>query len=214
MKKITATILILILLSLAIATYSYQKIETEKIASHWNAQGEVDGYMSKFWGTFLFPLIIIAVYLIFLAIPKIDPLKTNIEKFRKHYNTFFLVLILFLLYVFILTILANLNYNLNMTMTIIPAIGILFFYIGTIMKKLKRNWFIGIRTPWTLSDDKVWQKTHALGATLFKIIGVILILTTFAPPKYLIYLILIPTIGSVIWLVIYSYLEYKKIKKS
>jgi len=213
MKKITAAIVLIILLSFIVGICAYQNIQGDIIASHWNSEGNVNGYMSKFWGIFLVPLMSVGLYLLFLLIPRIDPLKKNIQKFRKEYDLFILIFILFLFLVFVLTILTNLGYGFNMVFVIMPAIGLLFFYLGIIMKKLKRNWFIGIRTPWTLSSDIVWDKTHKLGSVLFKIMGVIFFLGILFPPKYLIWFILVPVFIIVIWLFLYSYLEYQKIRK-
>jgi len=210
-KKINWLFILLIILSFIIGIYAYSVLP-DQIASHWNARGEVDGYMGKFWGLFLFPIILIFLYLLFLIIPRIDPLKKNIEKFREYYDYLILVIFLFLFYVFLLTILANLGYRFNMTKTIIPAVGLLFFYIGFILNKVKRNWFIGIRTPWTLSNERVWDKTHKLGSKLFKISGIIILIGIFFQ-DYLVWFILIPVIVTVVWLFIYSYLEYKKLKK-
>ena len=213
MKKTNIAIILIIILSFVVGIYALQNIQADRIATHWNANGEVNGYMSKFWGVILFPLITIGIYLLFLLIPKIDPLKQNIQKFRKHYDLFILIMIIFLSYTYVLTILTNLGHSFNMTTMIMPAIGLLFIFIGIIMNKLKMNWFIGIRTPWTLSNNTVWQKTHKLGSTLFKTLGAIMILAIFAPPKYLVWIILIPTLIIVIWLFAYSYFEFKRIKK-
>ena len=210
MKKTTIAIIIVILLSFVIAIYAHQSIEEDKVASHWNAQGEIDGYMSKFWGIFLIPLILVGLSGLLALVPKIDPLKRNIQKFRKDYDLFILIIMLFLFYVFILTILTNFNYVFNMTTMLMPVIGAFFFYIGSIMKRFKRNWFIGIRTPWTISNDEVWKKTHILGSKLFKLLGIIVFLGIFFE-EYLAWIILVPTIISVLWLVVYSYLEYRKI---
>ena len=79
------------------------------------------------------------------------------------------------------------------------------------MKKAERNWFIGIRTPWTMSSDKVWKKTHLLASKIYKAVGIIIILGIFFQ-NYLIWIILVSAIGSAIYLVVYSYLEYNKIK--
>jgi len=213
MKKTTIAVILIILLSFAIGIYSYQNIKEDRVASHWNIDGNVNGYLPKFWGIFLLPMILIGLYLLFLFIPKIDPLKKNIQRFRKYYDSFILIIILFLFYVFILTILSNFGYIFNMTKILIPAIGLLFFYIGIIMKKLKRNWFIGIRTPWTLSNDEVWEKTHKLASVLFKTAGIILFFSILFPSKYFLWFILVPIFIIIVWLVLYSYLEYKKIKK-
>jgi len=213
MKKVSIFILIIILLSFIISIYAYQTLEVDKIASHWNVKGEVDDYMGKFWGLFFLPVITIGLYLLFLLIPKIDPLKNNITKFRKDYDMFIFTFVLFMLYVHLLTIFANFGNSFNMGTVLMPAIGIWFFYLGSIMKQLKRNWFIGVRTPWTLSSDKVWEKTHKFASKIFKVWGGLIILTIFIPAEYSIWVILVSSFIVLIWIVLYSYLEFRKEKK-
>ncbi len=212
MKRINIAIIVVILLAFLLAIYAYHAIAGNTVASHWNEKGEVNGYMSKFWGLFLMPIILVGLYVLFLLIPKIDPLKKNIQGFRRYYDLFILGLFIYLLYIFVLTILANLGYQFNITTMILPSVGLLFIGIGSFMKKLKRNWFIGIRTPWTISNDEVWKKTHALGAILFKIIGIIIIAGIFVQ-KYIIWIIIIPIVIMMVWLSVYSYVIYRKIEK-
>ncbi|MCD6528067.1 SdpI family protein [bacterium] len=102
-----------------------------------------------------------------MIIPKIDPLKKNLEKFRNYFERFFILLFLFLFYLYLLTIFWNLGLRFYIGQAMIPALAILFYYCGVLLEKAKRNWFIGIRTPWTLSSDEVWDKTHQLGGRLF-----------------------------------------------
>jgi len=145
----------------------------------------------------------------FWVIRKIDPLRKNIEKFKKYFNILMIVLVAFFVFVYALTLAWNLGYEVNFQIFLFPAIGVLFFYIGILMKHAKRNWFVGIRTPWTLSSDKVWDETHRIGGDLFKISGIITI-TGFFFPAQAIYLILIPILASTIFVVVYSYLLYRK----
>ena len=182
----------------------------ELIASHWNGQGQVDSYMSKFWGLFLMPLISFGLLLLLLFVPKLDPLKANIKKFRKYYDFFILILILFLFYLYLLTVLWNLGIKFDMNLVFPPAFGTLFFYIGILTEKAKRNWFIGIRTPWTLSSDKVWEKTHKIGGKMFKTAGLLAIFGIFFN-DYALYFSIIPVIFVAVYTVFYSYFEYKKI---
>lgn len=212
MNKLNLIAITVIVLSFLVGIISYQYLP-EKIASHWNSLGEVDGYMSKFWGIFLIPFISVALFLLLYFIPKIDPLKENYKKFKTHYDSFILMMMLFMFYIYLLTMLWNFGIKLNMNLSLIPALGFLFIYIGIILKNVKRNWFIGIRTPWTLSNDKIWDKTHRLGSKLFILSGIITILGIFFP-NYMIWFILIPIIFSSIICVIYSYLMYKKEKKN
>ena len=194
-----------------IGTFLYP-LMPEQMASHWNSNGEVDGYMSKFWGVFLTPFMSLGLIIIFLLIPKIDPLKANIEKFRKYYDEFVVLILLFLSYVYFLTIFWNLGYRFNMTIMIFLMIAPLFYYSGILIENAKRNWFIGIRTPWTLSSEKVWNKTHKLGGKLFKLSGALVLLGILFE-KYAIIFVILPIILSSVYLFVYSYFEYQKENK-
>jgi len=149
--------IIIIIVSFFVGIYFYPQMPNE-MASHWNTKSEVDGYLLKFWGLFLMPLLSLGMYGLFLIFPKIDPLKENIKKFKKYYCGFISVMIVFLFYIYMLTIGANIGLEFNMGMFFIPGLSLLFFYIGIMLEKSKRNWFIGIKTPWTLQNDEVWEK--------------------------------------------------------
>lgn len=205
-----ASILIwtLIIASVVIGVFVYPALP-ERIASHWNTHGQVDGYMPKFWGVFLLPIVIAVMYLFFMLIPKIDPLRKNIEAFRSQYNALIFLISLFLFYISTLSIVWNLGIHFDMTRAILPSIGLLIFYLGVLIRHAKRNWFVGIRTPWTLSSDEVWRKTHNVGSALFKAAGFIAILSYFMPDLAL-YLVMIPIFVTVLFLIIYSYVLYQK----
>lgn len=208
MKKI---IPIIILLTFVIATYFYFAVNLpDSMASHWNQNGEVDGYMSRFWSLYMMPFVVLFIYLMFLFIPSIDPLKENIKAFRKYFDRFILLIILFLIYIYILTILWNLGVTYNMTSAIIPGIVILLLFAGDLTKKSKRNWFIGIRTPWTLSNDEVWKKTNQLGGNLIQSSATISCLGIIFP-KAFVWLLLIPLLLSIFITLVYSYFIFKRI---
>jgi uncharacterized membrane protein len=208
MRKSELIIVGIILLSFAVGIYYYPQMP-EKVASHWNAHGQVNGYMSKFWGLFLMPIISVGLLLLFILIPRIDPLKSNIQQFRKYYDGFVVLIIVFLFYLYLLTIFWNSGYTFNMITFLAPAFAILFYYAGILIENAKRNWFIGIRTPWTLSSDKVWDKTHKIGGKLFKIAGILALLAIFFE-RYAILIIVVPVIIVSIYTVVYSYFEYQK----
>ena len=210
MKKTMAAAMAVIALSFIIAAWLYP-LMPEPMASHWGPSGEVDGYIPRAWGLSIMPVVSAVMFLLFLAIPYIDPLKKNIKKFRVYYDWFVLIMILFLFYIYMLTIFWNLGYRFNMTRMVIPALGVLFIYLGVLTGKAKRNWFIGIRTPWTLSSNRVWEKTHALGRKTFIGAGIIALLGLFFQ-KYAIWLVLVPVIIAVFYPIIYSYFEYQKEK--
>lgn len=198
----------IVVASFVIAAYFYPQMP-ERMASHWNARGEVDGYMSRFWGLFLMPLLSLGLALLLVMIPRLDPLKANVAQFRKYFDRFVVLILLFMLYIYLLTILWNLGTRFNMVQLMAPAFAVLLYYSGVLIEKAKRNWFIGIRTPWTLSSDAVWDKTHRLGARLFKISGVLALLGAVFP-DYAIVFVLVPVLVAALVTVVYSYVEYRR----
>jgi uncharacterized membrane protein len=210
-SKLLITIAILIIISLAMSFAVYNKVP-EELITHWGMNGEANGYMPKDIGLFLVPIMGIIISVIMLAIPLIDPLKKNIHSFIKYYNMFILIMLGFLLYIHAITILINLGYDLNINQLIGPAIGVLLFFAGILIGHVKKNYMIGIRTPWTLASENVWNKTHEKGKTLFKASGIICFFGLFMP-SYAFWFILVPIIISVIYLFAYSYLEFKNEEK-
>ncbi len=201
----------LVLGSFLIGVLSYPKMP-ERMAAHWNVRDEVDGEISRFWGLFLMPLISLGSFLLFLLIPLIDPLKENIKKFRKYFDFFILIFIIFLFYLYLLTLFWNLGYRFRMSQMLLPAFSLLFFFCGVLVENAKRNWFVGIRTPWTLSSEVVWEKTHKLGGNLFKVAGLIALLG-FLFPNYAFYLVIIPVLILTFFTIVYSYFAYQGEKR-
>lgn len=196
------------LLSFAIGICYYPQVP-EEMASHWNARGQVDDYLSRFWGVFLIPMTLVGLALLFMAIPRIDPLKENIEKFRRYYDGFVILFMAFMIFVYFQTILWNIGIRISPNAYLPAAAGLLFIGAGILCENTRRNWFIGIRTPWTLSSDKVWDKTHRMGGKLFKIAGVISMVGIFFQ-SYAVFFVLIPVLLVAAYTVVYSYVEYKK----
>jgi len=155
------------------------------------------------------PFISSVLFLLLEAVPRIDPFGHNIKKFRDEYDTFVVLIVAFLFYIHLLVLLINTGVKLDIFQWIAPGFAVLFYYFGILSEKSHRNWFIGFRTPWTMTSDRVWEKTNRVGAKLFKIIGIISFVGIFLP-KYWILVILFSAIFSVIYLVIYSYKEWKK----
>lgn len=208
----TTTLIVLFLIAVAaLAGLVLWNQFPEQMASHWNQNDQVDGYMSKFWGVFMMPLFSLGLLLLFLVIPQIDPLKANIAQFRGVFNLFIMFIIGFMLYIHALTLAWNLGYTaFNMSQAMLPAMGLLFFLVGLMLRQAKRNWFIGIRTPWTLSSDTVWDKTHQLGAILFMAAGVLALVGGFLGGMLAFWFFFVPVMGSSLFLLIYSYVLYQR----
>jgi uncharacterized membrane protein len=152
---------------------------------------------------------------LFLVIPSIDPLKANIAKFREAFNLFIVLIIGFMLYVHSLTLAWSLGYqDFKMSMAMLPFMGVLFIAIGFMLRKAKRNYFIGIRTPWTLNSDYVWDETHRLGAILFMASGVLAVIGGLLGGMLAFWFLFVPLIGSTLFLLVYSYVLYRRETKA
>ncbi len=213
--RTTTIVVLLLLLTATLAGSLLWNRLPDPMASHWGINDEVNGTMPKFWGVFLMPLMTLAMLILFLVIPSIDPLKANIAQFREVFNLFIVLIVAFMIYMYGLTLAWNLGYtNFHMSQAMLPALGLLFIFIGFMLRQAKRNFFIGIRTPWTLSSDTVWTETHRLGAVLFVISGALAFIGGFLGGMAAFWLMFIPLIGSALFLVVYSYVLYQRETKA
>jgi uncharacterized membrane protein len=207
-RKAEILIVGIALLSFAIGICYYPQMP-ERMASHWNAKGQVDDYLARFWGVFLIPVTLVGLALLFMAIPRIDPLRENIEKFRRYYDGFVILFMIFMVCVYLQMILWNIGIRVGPNVTVPIGTGLLFIGAGILCENARRNWFIGIRTPWTLSSEQVWDKTHKLGGKLFKIAGVLAMVGIFFQ-SYAVFFVLIPVLLVAAYTIVYSYFEYQK----
>jgi uncharacterized membrane protein len=204
--------ILLVLLAIMASFYFYFHFP-DSVPIHWNIAGEVDNYGSRTTGAFLFPAIILGMYLLFLALPYIDPKKKRYEQFRKVYHVFKNILVFFMVGIYFITSLNALGYRIPVGLWTPLLVGLLFVIMGNYMGKIKSNWFIGIRTPWTLSSEEVWNKTHRFGGKIFIIGGILMMIMYLLPAKlqlilfvFIISFILLGTIG-------YSYILYRTEEK-
>ncbi len=140
----------------------------DQFVTHWDATGEPDGTMSTTIGIWLLPGLTAGLVGLFALLPRIDPLRENIADFRPYYDWFVVVVAAYMTLLHVGMVAFNLGYEFDFTLLVLAGMVPLFYYVGVVLEQAKRNWFIGIRTPWTLSSDEVWDRTNAVGARLFK----------------------------------------------
>jgi len=207
-KKEIISIIILIL-SVVSSFYFYSKFPST-VATHWNFRGEVDGYSSSFVGAFMLPILLIVFYFAMLYSPELDPKKDRYEDFENVYRWFRIVFLIVMFAIYIITSLYNLGYNIDIKVWIPTLIGAMMIFLGNYMGKIKNNYFFGIKTPWTLSSENIWNKTHRFGGYAFIIFGILIIISPFLSEKLGMIAffsgILLVTVGTFA----YSYILYRK----
>jgi len=183
----------------------------DTIATHFNASGEADDFGSKNMLIYLLLLLIGGIFLLFKIIPVIDPKKKIALMGDSYQKLQFWVMGLMsaLCIFFIYTAVSGGNTNNNLLFSVI---GLFYMAIGNYMPTFKPNYFVGVRTPWTLENDTVWRKTHRLGGKMFVISGLLITLSALLleGEQALVVMLGITILISFI-LIGYSYLEFRKI---
>ncbi len=199
-----------ILATLIAAPFFYLRFPN-LVPTHWGLDGVANGWSRGYVAAFLFPVIILLVYLLMTYLPKIDPKKKNYEEFEGVYALIKTVIVVFLALMYFLSSLMDLGYNLRVDVIAPCLVGIIIIIIGSCLDKVKSNWFIGVRTPWTLSSEEVWKKTHHFSKFVFVIGGALMIISSFVPFWLKPVLFIISLVVIVILPVAYSYFSHRKI---
>ena len=182
----------------------------EKVPVHWNAKGEIDRYGDKL-ELILIPLLLpVLVYVIFLVVPKIDP-KKNLNKMGNKLHTLKLLMTTLMSILALFILYSAKNQSIENSNYVFIIIGILYIILGNFFKTIKANYFIGIRTPWTLESESVWKETHKLGGKLFFIGGILVVLSALFlnnETNFFVFLSLTTILALVP--IIYSYILFKR----
>ncbi len=202
--------LLMIITSFIMWAFFYNKLPAE-LPTHWNASGEADGFSSKLTTFFMSNGMMVLMYVMFLILPKIDPKKINYKYFSKGYSSIVIGIMILFFAINLGTIYIGLGHELKMERLIVILIGVLFLFVGNYMQQVKSNYFMGIRTPWTLSNETVWNKTHRVGSKVFMIAGILIMVTVFLPPSMMIWAIITIAFLMSAIPIVYSYVLYKKI---
>ena len=201
-------IILLIIAGFVISICFYPYLP-DRVPSHWNAQGEIDGYGSKLFGAFGMPSINLGIYLLYILLPYIDPKRKNYASFKPTYQLFKYIIVIFFFCVHLAILLNVTGFKVDIPTFIQIAISLLFIFMGNAMGRIKHNYFIGIRTPWTLASEEVWKKTHRISAPLWVaggVLNLVLFLLGAGPYSFIAIIIVISVIPT-----IYSYLIYRKL---
>ena len=164
----------LILVSLLLAVLLYSRLP-QNVPTHWNMQGVPNGFTPKPWGAFLGPMILAPLYVLLRILPAISPRGFRMTDFEGVFRMIRTTIIGILFIITTASLLAAAGMPVPIGRIVLCSVGLLLAILGNYMGKLRRNFFIGIRTPWTLASDEVWLRTHRLGGVTFTALGIFLI---------------------------------------
>ena len=184
----------------------------EQVPSHWNAAGQIDGYMPKLANAILLPAISIALYLFIQLLIRYSPRlgQQNQRTSLEVVNLIIVGVLVFLLIVQLSITAIALGMAISIPFVISLCLSVLFLFLGNYMGKLRRNFWAGFRTPWTLASDTVWERTHRVGGWLMALAGLLGIILSFIPPLRLWGLLAL--IGIVIVATtVYSFVLYQRL---
>ena len=193
----------------AISVWAYPRLPPT-VATHWGLDGTPDGYSSRLMAVSIMPLVLVFMTVIFNVLPKVDPRRENYARFLSSYWLIANAVIVFLLVAHVMIIASGLGFDVKIDRLMPLGIGLLFVFLGNYLTRVEPNWFIGIRTPWTLSSDSVWRRTHRTGGWLMVIGGLVLAASAFVPrPAFLVLFVATIVIVAVIPIV-QSYVLWKR----
>jgi uncharacterized membrane protein len=152
-----------------------------RMASHWNLRGEVDGWMGR-EGAFLFPAIAVAMMGLMWVLPRLDPRRRHIEHFRDDWRLMVNLLVCFFAVMEVATLGHALGWPVDVDRVVLASVGLMLAGIGNYLPRVRSNWFMGIRTPWTMDNERVWRATHRLGGRVFVAAGLVMAASVLLPP--------------------------------
>jgi len=200
--------LLLVLAGFAYAAMMSPRLP-ERVASHWDAAGRVNGTMPKPWGVFIVPLVMLFIWGLFQVLPRMSPRGYEMESFKTPWALLTDAVLAFMLLIEVLTLRAAETRASLSPRPVLAAVGVLFAVIGATLPRFSRNFFAGIRTPWTLASEEVWNRTHRFGSKVFVVVGL------FAAAAALLgfgwWTTFVPLLLGGLIPVVYSYVIYRRL---
>lgn len=200
-----------VLLNLGAAVFGFVMLDRlpERVASHWGAHGQVNGYSSRLELVLLVPMLSLVLAVVLAYAPQLDPKRRN---FPLHAGAYWVVtnaILAFLAVVHVMLIGFNLGWPMNINVVMGVGLGLLFMVLGNLLTRVRPNWIFGVRTPWTLSSDVSWRESHRMAGYGFVAAGLAVLVTAFAAPNAVVIVMLIGVGGTALASVVWSYFAWK-----
>jgi uncharacterized membrane protein len=201
--------LVIAAIAVAVSLWAYPRLPPT-VATHWSLRGTPDGFSGRGWAIAIIPLVILVLMGLFNVLPKLDPRRENYAKFLGTYWLIANAVIVFMLIAHGMIIATGLGYSVKIDRLMPIGVGVLFIILGNYLTRVEPNWFVGIRTPWTLSSDTVWRKTHRTGGWLMVLGGFVVAACAFLPHGAFLPLFVTAIVIMAVIPIVQSYVLWKR----
>lgn len=201
--------LLLILADLAFAVAVYGRLP-ERVPSHWNFHGEVDAWSGRLSAVLVLPIVATLTWALLRGLPLIDPRRAHYAKFAGSYDTVVLAAVALLVAIHVVVLGAGLGWPISVGRVVPVALGLLFIVLGNVLPRARSNFWFGIRTPWTLSNERVWERTHRVGGYLMVAAGLVCVAAALLPSSVGIAVVPFAVGAAALASVVYSYFAWKQ----
>lgn len=211
LRPLTIIVVASVFAMLAISAWAWGRVpDNAQVPIHWGIDGQPNGYAPKWVGFLFTPALGVVLGGVFLVIPRIDPRREHLIASTRAWVAITGSAMVLLLLVHAAVIAAVLGASFDMGRVVAIAVGGLFAVIGNFLGKTRSNWFMGIRTPWTLSSERSWTKTHRLGGRLFLAVGLLSIVLGLLTSDQVVFVALLPGIlVAALVPIVYSYFVWR-----
>ena len=208
-RRIVFTAAALALLATALTLAFYDRLP-DPVPTHFDLRGNANGFTPKPFGAFVFPILVAALGLVLSVLPRISPRGYTLEGFGRVFEIVSITILGIIFVIGVVALLQALGWRPPIDRVVLPLIGVMLIVLGNFMGKFRRNFFIGIRTPWTLADEEVWYRTHRLAGPLFVVAGIVLMAGPFfgGGPLLIVPVIVLAALIPVV----YSYFIYRRLQ--
>ncbi|GAB6934631.1 MAG: SdpI family protein [Calditerricola sp.] len=200
---------VLFVVAAAISVVAYPFLP-ETVPIHWNLRGEADGFAPKAVALALTPALILVFAGLLRILPAIDPKREEIRRFERSYHMAINLILTLLLVIHAMVVANGAGWSVDVSVVLPLLIGLLFLFLGNEMPRFRQNFFLGIRTPWTLSDEEVWRQTHRVGGRVFVVGGALMMAASFLPAPQRFAVFLAAAVASSLIPVVLSYVYYRR----
>ena len=199
-----------LVLMLALSAYAWTELPPgDQVPIHWGIDGQVNGYASKGFALLFLPVLTLGLVILLSVLPRLDPRRAHIQESARAYVVIGSVVVILMFVVHAAIVLVALGIARDPTMLIGVGIGVLFVVIGSQLGQTKSNWFLGVRTPWTLSSERSWERTHTLAGRLFIVLGAVTVLLAVVAPQLSVWWLVIGVVVLVVGTFGYSYVVWR-----